>query len=86
MALAGVADTSLGAGLARIAREIDAAFDNLLPLPQDSRTRLVEAMRYAAIGGGKRLRPLLLTATAEMYGVVPPPGRRAGRAGGSQQR
>ena len=29
----------------------------------------LEAMRYAAIGGGKRLRPLLLTSTAEMYGV-----------------
>ena len=26
-------------------------------------------MRYATIGGGKRIRPLLLTATAEMYGV-----------------
>jgi farnesyl diphosphate synthase len=55
--------------LARIARDVDAVFDQLLPLPQDPRTRLVEAMRYAAIGGGKRLRPLLLTATAAMYGV-----------------
>jgi farnesyl diphosphate synthase len=26
-------------------------------------------MRYAAIGGGKRLRPLLLVATAELHGV-----------------
>jgi len=69
MALASVADNLLAAGLARIAREIDAAFTNLLPVPQDARARLVEAMRYAAIGGGKRLRPLLLTATAEMYGV-----------------
>jgi farnesyl diphosphate synthase len=34
-----------------------------------SRRPLVEAMRHAAIGGGKRLRPLLLTATAAMYGV-----------------
>src|SRR5690606_10652819 len=29
----------------------------------------IEAMRYAAIGGGKRIRPLLLTSTAQMYGV-----------------
>ena len=56
----------LAEGLARIAREIDGAFDALLPVPQDSRARLVEAMRYAAIGGGKRVRPLLLTATAEL--------------------
>jgi farnesyl diphosphate synthase len=66
---AAVADGVLAEGLARIARDIDIAFDQLLPLPTDARQRLVEAMRYAAIGGGKRLRPLLLTATAEMYGV-----------------
>lgn len=53
----------------RIAREIDAGFDMLLPLPGDARLKLVEAMRYACMGGGKRLRPLLLTATAEMYGA-----------------
>lgn len=64
-----VADSLLAEGLAAIAREIDAGFDQLLPVPQDARARLVEAMRYAAIGGGKRLRPLLLTATAEIYGV-----------------
>jgi len=69
MAVTGVADTLLAESLERIAREIDVTFDSLLPLPQDSRRRLVEAMRYAAIGGGKRLRPLLLTSTAEMYGV-----------------
>ncbi|MBU6266636.1 MAG: polyprenyl synthetase family protein [Sphingomonadales bacterium] len=59
----------LAEGLARIQRDIDSAFDALLPVPQDSRSRLVEAMRYAAIGGGKRLRPLLLTAVAELHGV-----------------
>jgi farnesyl diphosphate synthase len=37
-------------------------------------------MRYAAIGGGKRLRPLLLTATAEMYGVDRDAALRAGVA------
>ncbi|KAB2845959.1 MAG: polyprenyl synthetase family protein [Hyphomicrobiaceae bacterium] len=31
--------------------------------------RLVEAMRYAALGGGKRLRPLLLTEAAGLFGV-----------------
>lgn len=55
--------------LARIQREVDAMFDGLLPPPQDSREQLVDAMRYAAIGGGKRVRPLLLVSTAELYGV-----------------
>lgn len=54
---------------ARIQAEVDSAFDAFLPVPQDTRARLVEAMRHAAIGGGKRVRPLLLTATAELFGV-----------------
>lgn len=59
----------LADGLKRIQREVDSVFDAFLPVPQDTRARLVEAMRYAAIGGGKRVRPLLLVSTAEMYGV-----------------
>jgi farnesyl diphosphate synthase len=55
----------LGNALAAISRDIDAMFDALLP----TEGRLGEAMRYAAIGGGKRLRPLLLTATAAMHGA-----------------
>lgn len=42
-------------------------FDALLP-PSGS-GMLAQAMRHAAIGGGKRLRPLLLSATAKMFGV-----------------
>lgn len=60
----------LAPAFARIQREIDSAFDAFLPVPQDSRARLVEAMRHAALGGGKRIRPLLLAATAELFGVA----------------
>ncbi|HWU01740.1 MAG TPA: polyprenyl synthetase family protein, partial [Novosphingobium sp.] len=67
--MAVVNDTLLADGLKRIQSEIDAAFDALLPVPADPRARLFEAMRYAAIGGGKRVRPLLVAAVAEMYGV-----------------
>ncbi|MCW1428263.1 polyprenyl synthetase family protein [Novosphingobium sp. JCM 18896] len=73
-------ESLLADGLARIARDIDEAFDQLLPVPQDPRARLIEAMRYACIGGGKRLRPLLLTATAEMFGVDRDAALRAGVA------
>lgn len=69
MSLQGAGDSTLAESLARIAHEIDVMFDMLLPVPQDARKRLVEAMRYAAIGGGKRIRPLLLVSTAEMYRV-----------------
>jgi farnesyl diphosphate synthase len=64
-----LADDILARGFERVQREIDAKFGELLPVPDDGRGRLIEAMRYAAIGGGKRVRPLLLCATAEIYGV-----------------
>lgn len=59
----------LADALARIAQEVDACFDTVLPVPGDARDRLFEAMRYATIGGGKRLRPLLVAAVAGMFGV-----------------
>jgi len=59
----------LNDALARIAHEVDACFDTVLPVPGDARDRLFNAMRYGAIGGGKRLRPLLVTAVASIYGV-----------------
>ena len=65
-----LADDLLTRGFGRIQAEVDQTFDELMPLPDDARARLVEAMRYAAIGGGKRVRPLLLTATADMYNVA----------------
>jgi farnesyl diphosphate synthase len=75
-----LADNLLADGLKRIQREVDAAFDYILPLPDDARARLVEAMRYAAIGGGKRVRPLLVATVAEMYGASRGAAVRAGCA------
>ena len=60
---------TLADDLAQLAADIDAAFARLIPVPDDARRRLAEAMRYAAIGGGKRLRPYLVVATAGLYGV-----------------
>jgi len=62
-------DSLLGEAMAAIAAEVDSGFDALLAVPADGRARLYEAMRHAAIGGGKRLRPLLLVATASLHGV-----------------
>ena len=69
MALDDRSATLLHDALARIAQEVDACFDTVLPVPGDPRDRLIEAMRYAAIGGGKRLRPLLVASVAGLYGV-----------------
>lgn len=55
--------------LAQIAAEIDALFDRVLVIPSDLSARLLEAMRHAAIGGGKRLRPLLACASADLFSV-----------------
>lgn len=61
--------TSLKPALDQVAAEIDALFDGLLAIPPDPRARLYEAMRYAAIGGGKRMRPLLVVAACALFHV-----------------
>src|SRR3546814_9871347 len=64
----------------RVSRDIDAQFVHLLASPNDPRRRLYEAMRHAAIGGGKRLRPLLLQATCELFNIDPAAALRVGVA------
>lgn len=59
----------LTVALADIAADVDRGFDLLLPVPDDGRARLYEAMRHAAIGGGKRLRPLLVVAASRLFNV-----------------
>lgn len=77
----GVPDAAaLNDALQRIAADVDDGFSAVLASPGDARDRLIDAMRYAAIGAGKRLRPLLLVATAEMYGVDRQVAVRAGLA------
>ena len=68
--LAEAGSTVLGEAIAQVQADIDSVFDALLPVPDDTSARLVEAMRYAAIGGGKRVRPLLVCSTAALFGVA----------------
>jgi farnesyl diphosphate synthase len=63
------ASLSLKPALDAIGTAIDQRFDRLLPVPSDPRRRLVEAMRYAAMGGGKRMRPLLVVASCDLFHV-----------------
>ena len=65
----GDATPGIAPALERIATDIDHQFDLLLAIPDDPRARLYEAMRHATIGGGKRLRPLLVVATCDLFHV-----------------
>jgi farnesyl diphosphate synthase len=53
----------------QVSMDVDRLLDDLLTPPADRRRRLYDAMRHAAIGGGKRLRPLLVIASADLFGV-----------------
>jgi len=60
------------ADLERIAGAVEARLgqflaESLLGVPESA--RLGQAMRYAALGGGKRLRPFLLIESARLFGI-----------------
>jgi len=62
--------------LTRCAQDIEAALDALLTVhglssPGAAPERLVAAMRHGTLGGGKRLRPLLLRQSAGVFGIEP---------------
>ncbi len=44
---------------------VEACLDGLLPLPEEEPARLHEAMRYATLGGGKRVRAALVYAAGQ---------------------
>jgi farnesyl diphosphate synthase len=47
----------------------DSIIDGLLRVPSGLEARVYEAMRYSALAPGKRLRPLLVLASARLFGV-----------------
>ncbi len=58
-------ETALAANAARI----EAALEALLPKGDGYEEDLYEAMRYACLGGGKRMRPFLVMETSGLFGV-----------------
>lgn len=71
--------------LSEIADQVERMLDALLQpaaLPGEIARphELLQAMRYAALGGGKRLRPFLLMETAALFGVAGDGARRAAAA------
>ena len=59
----------LDAEAGRVRADVDTIYAELLAPPGDSREKLFEAMRHAAIGGGKRLRPLLTVAASRLFAI-----------------
>ena len=59
----------LNAALAAAAAEVETALADLLPAEEGAEARLCAAMRYATLGGGKRMRAFLVLETAALFGV-----------------
>ena len=59
----------LSAAMADTATAVERMLDRLLPQVGGAESRLFEAMRYSALGGGKRLRPFLVMSSASLFNV-----------------
>jgi farnesyl diphosphate synthase len=66
--------------LETVAAQVEQQLDALLPAVPDARGRVVEAMRYSALGGGKRLRPFLVVQSAGLFDVPEDQALRAAAA------
>ena len=60
---------ALAAAMQEVGAAVEAALDRLLPAVEGATKKLDRAMRYASLGGGKRLRALLAVASADLFGV-----------------
>lgn len=74
------ADADLLSEAQRVSGEVDRIFEAALADRCDGRDRLCGAMRHAAIGGGKRLRPLLTVAASQLFAIDEARALRAGAA------
>ncbi len=57
------------AELAHSAEAVTGVLDKILAQTDGHENRVMEAMRYASLGGGKRVRPFLVCATAALFDV-----------------
>ena len=70
----------LADAIAAAAERTERGLDGILPAPAGPERRLFEAMRYGAMGGGKRLRAFLVHAGARMFGAAGDGALRTGVA------
>lgn len=60
---------SLHQSLTNRAQQLEAVLNKLLPRMKSGEANLIEAMRYAVLGGGKRLRGYLVTEVASLFNI-----------------
>lgn len=60
---------SVAGRLAETADLVTVALDELLPRAEGPESRLIEAMRYAALGPGKRIRPFFALEAARLFDI-----------------
>src|SRR6186997_402730 len=66
-----LAETDFQAWMGAVQARMETALARLLPAAHVAPAKLHEAMRYAVLEGGKRVRPLLTFAAGELAGAVP---------------
>ena len=71
---------TLKKAMADNAKAVNEVLDELLEAGDGPEVRIVEAMRYSALNGGKRIRPFLVTASADLFNVDRPSALRAAAA------
>src|SRR5215470_6584172 len=77
--------TAMLAAVQAVATDIEVLLERLLsPAPEQGESsrpqRLIEAMRYGSLAGGKRLRPFLIVAAGQLFGVPRAQALMAGAA------
>ena len=63
--------TDFSSWTAQIQQRTENVLAALLPAADVAPQRLHNAMRYAILGGGKRVRPLLMTTATTVFGLLP---------------
>jgi farnesyl diphosphate synthase len=66
---AGAGDADFQVRMSAYVERVEQCIDRALPPATQQPGRLHEAMRYAALSGGKRIRPLLVYASGECLGI-----------------
>lgn len=62
-------EPALAGAMKQAAEAVNVELDRLLSLPEGPEAQVVEAMRYASLDGGKRLRPFLVLQSAALFNV-----------------
>lgn len=72
--------SNLTKALAANAKAVDDVLDGILVKSDGPEVQVVEAMRYMVLSGGKRIRPFLVTASADLFSVDKSSALRAAAA------